>query len=363
MDGYAVRAADVASVPVTLAVAGAVPAGGFYEATLQPGQAVRIFTGAPLPAGADAIVIQEDTEASPGKVLVKEAAKPGQFVRPAGLDFRAGDIGIKAGRRMTARDVGLAAAMNVPWLKVHRRPRVAILATGDEVVMPGTPIGRSQIVCSNGISLAATIEAVGGAPIDLGIAPDNREALLAMADGARGADLLVTTGGASVGEHDLVQAVLGEAGLAVDFWKIAMRPGKPLIFGTIHGVPMLGLPGNPGLDAGLLGDLFGAGPGEDAGPRPPPTRPRATPPSPSRSAPTTAARTICAPRSATARTARCWRRRSPSRTARCSPPWRMPTAWSSARPWRRRRRSATASRSCRSPAARAGFSPSNPRRR
>lgn len=245
MDGYAVRAADVATVPVTLAVAGAVPAGGLHEAPLEPGQAVRIFTGAPLPAGADAIVIQEDTEASPGKVLVKESSRPGQFVRPAGLDFKAGDVGIKGGRRLTARDVGLAAAMNNPWLRVRRRPRVAILATGDEVVMPGTAIGRSQIVCSNGLSLAAVVQAAGGEPIDLGIAPDNREALLAMAQGARGADLLVTTGGASVGEHDLVQAVLGEAGLEVDFWKIAMRPGKPLIFGQIGGVPMLGLPGNP----------------------------------------------------------------------------------------------------------------------
>jgi len=245
MDGYAVQGADVASVPATLAVVGAVPAGGFYEPTLKPGEAVRIFTGAPLPAGADTIVIQEDTEAAGGKVTVKEAARAGQFVRPAGLDFKAGDIGIRTGRRLTARDVGLAAAMNNPWLRVRRRPRVAILATGDEVVMPGTVVGRSQIICSNGLSLAAVIEAAGGEPIDLGIAPDNRDALLAIAQGARGADLLVTTGGASVGEHDLVQAVLGEAGLQVDFWKIAMRPGKPLIFGQIGGVPMLGLPGNP----------------------------------------------------------------------------------------------------------------------
>ncbi len=245
MDGYAVQGADVATVPATLAVVGAVPAGGFYEPTLKPGEAVRIFTGAPLPTGADTIVIQEDTEATGGKVTVKEAARPGQFVRPAGLDFKAGDIGIRSGRRLTARDVGLAAAMNNPWLRVRRRPRVAILATGDEVVMPGTAVGRSQIICSNGLSLAATVEAAGGEPIDLGIAPDNRDALLAIAAGARGADLLVTTGGASVGEHDLVQAVLGEAGLQVDFWKIAMRPGKPLIFGQIGDVPMLGLPGNP----------------------------------------------------------------------------------------------------------------------
>jgi molybdopterin molybdotransferase len=245
MDGYAVRAADVVQVPATLAVVGNVPAGGAYDRRVGPGEAVRIFTGAPVPDGADAIVIQEDTEASAGKVTVREAARPGQFVRPAGLDFRAGDVGIRAGRRLTARDIGLAAAMNVPWLKVHRRPRVAVLATGDEVVMPGTPIGRSQIVCSNGLSLAAVIAAAGGEPIDLGIAADNREALTAMAAGAPGADMLVTTGGASVGEHDLIRDVLGEAGLAIDFWKIAMRPGKPLIFGAIKGTPMLGLPGNP----------------------------------------------------------------------------------------------------------------------
>lgn len=245
MDGYAVRAADLGTVPATLAVVGHVPAGGAYDKRLGPGEAVRIFTGAPVPEGADAIVIQEDTEPAGGKVTVKEAAKPGQFVRPAGLDFRRGDVGIEAGRRLTARDVGLAAAMNNPWVKVYRRPRVAILATGDEVVMPGTAIGRSQIVCSNGLSLAAAIAATGGEPIDLGIAGDNREALTAMAAGARGADMLVTTGGASVGEHDLVRAVLGEAGLDIDFWKIAMRPGKPLIFGSIKGTPMLGLPGNP----------------------------------------------------------------------------------------------------------------------
>ena len=249
MDGYAVRAADVATVPATLAIVGHVPAGGRHDRALTAGQAVRIFTGAPLPEGADAVVIQEDTAAKGDKVTVKESAARGNYVRPAGLDFRAGDVGIKAGRRLTARDVGLAAAMNVPWLKVHRRPRVAILATGDEVVMPGTPIGPSQIVCSNGLSLAAAVAGCGGEAIDLGIVADDREALKAMVAGVRGADLLVTTGGASVGEHDLVREALGDVGLAIDFWSIAMRPGKPLIFGKIGkgdgGVAMLGLPGNP----------------------------------------------------------------------------------------------------------------------
>jgi len=245
MDGYAVRAADLTKVPATLTVIGKAPAGAAFKGRVAKGEAVRIFTGAPVPQGADSIVIQEDTEARGKQVLVKQAPKPGQFVRPAGLDFKSGDVGVKAGRRLTARDIGLAAAMNVPWLKVHRRPRVAILSTGDELVMPGQAIGPSQIVCSNGISLAAMVAACGGEPIDLGIVPDDRKTLAAMARGARGADFLVTSGGASVGEHDLVQEVLGKEGLQVDFWKIAMRPGKPLIFGTIGGTPMLGLPGNP----------------------------------------------------------------------------------------------------------------------
>ncbi|MGQ0677408.1 MAG: molybdopterin molybdotransferase MoeA [Rhodospirillales bacterium] len=245
MDGYAVRATDTAGVPAALHVVGKVQAGGLFKGVVGKGQAVRIFTGAPLPEGADSIVIQEDAEARGRKVVVKEAPRKGQFIRPAGLDFKRGEVGARAGRRLTARDLGLAAAMNLPWLMVRRRPRVAILSTGDELVMPGQPIGPSRIVCSNGISLAALIAACGGEAIDLGIVPDNRRALAAIALGARGADFLVTSGGASVGEHDLVREVLGKQGLEIDFWKIAMRPGKPLIFGRIAGVPMLGLPGNP----------------------------------------------------------------------------------------------------------------------
>ncbi|WP_282608227.1 gephyrin-like molybdotransferase Glp [Pelagibius sp. Alg239-R121] len=245
MDGYAVRAADVASVPVTLEIAARVPAGGSYDGEIQAGQAARIFTGAPLPHGSDSIVIQEDTDASEDQVTVKASAVQGNYVRPAGLDFRSGDVGLHAGQRLTARDVGFAAAMNLPWLAVRRRPRVAVLATGDEVVMPGDPKGPNQIVSSNGLSLSAFVTACGGQAINLGIAPDNRDALAAIAEGAAGADLLITSGGASVGDHDLVRAGLGDSGLEVDFWKIAMRPGKPLIFGQIGGTPMLGLPGNP----------------------------------------------------------------------------------------------------------------------
>lgn len=245
MDGYAVRAADVEKAPTTLRVVGTAPAGAAYEGTVKPGEAVRIFTGGPVPAGADAIIIQEDTLAEGDKVTIQEAARVGRHIRPGGLDFKAGEIGIKAGRRLAPRDVGFAAAMNVPWLNVRRRPRIAILATGNEVVMPGDPLGPNQIVSSNALALAAAIDVWGGEPVNLGIAQDTKESLQALAAGARGADLLVTTGGASVGEHDLVQSALGERGLAVDFWKIAMRPGKPLIFGRFGDTPLLGLPGNP----------------------------------------------------------------------------------------------------------------------
>ena len=245
MDGYAVRAEDVATVPVTLDVVARVPAGGAYDGEIREGQAARIFTGAPLPRGSDSIVIQEDTEVSGDQVTIKEAAAQGNFVRPAGLDFRTGDVGLHTGHRLTARDIGFAAAMNLPWLDVRRKPRVAILATGDEVVMPGEPMNANQIVSSNGLSLSAFVTACGGQPINLGIAPDKRDVLATMAEGAKGADLLVTSGGASVGDHDLVRAGLGDSGLEVDFWKISMRPGKPLIFGQIGGTPMLGLPGNP----------------------------------------------------------------------------------------------------------------------
>ena len=245
MDGWAVRADDVARVPATLRRVGAVPAGQHFAGTVGPGETVRIFTGAPLPAGTDTIVIQEDADQDGDRVSVREGAPKGTYVRPAGLDFTAGAIGIKAGRRLTARDIGLAAAMNHPWLRVRRRPRVAILATGDEIVRPGDPIGPNQIVSSNALALSALVTSVGGDPIMLGIAPDETSALRRMAAGAAGADLLVTTGGASVGEHDLVRSGLASDGLALDFWSIAMRPGKPLMFGKLGAVPLLGLPGNP----------------------------------------------------------------------------------------------------------------------
>lgn len=246
MDGYAVRAADVAALPATLKIVGYAPAGHAFAGTVGPGEAVRIFTGAPVPDGADAIVIQENTEKDGETVRVVEGTAPkGRYVRPAGLDFAEGDVLLRAGKVLTARDIGLAAAMNVPWLMVRRKPRIAILATGDEIVMPGDPIGRDQIVSSNALALAAFIAAQGADAVDLGIAPDEEDGLRALAAGARGNDILVTTGGASVGDHDLVQSVLGDIGLEIDFWRIAMRPGKPLMFGSLGETFLIGLPGNP----------------------------------------------------------------------------------------------------------------------
>jgi molybdopterin molybdotransferase len=244
MDGYAVRAAD-AGLGARLAVIGAAPAGHPFGGEVGPGQAVRIFTGAFVPAGADAILLQEDAEESGGTVAVNEAVKPGRWIRRRGLDFAEGEALLPAGRRLTARDIGLAAAANHPWLQVHRRPRIGILATGDEIALPGEAIPAGGIVSSNAHALAALVRAGGGEPMVLPIAPDDRDAIAAAAAAARGCDMLVTTGGASVGEHDLVQKALGEEGFALDFWKIAMRPGKPLIWGRLGQTPVLGLPGNP----------------------------------------------------------------------------------------------------------------------
>jgi molybdopterin molybdotransferase len=247
MDGYAVRAADVAKAGAKLAVIGMAPAGHMFAGTVGPGQCIRIFTGAVVPPGADTILIQENADASvDGSNIVARQAEPlGRYVRPAGLDFKEGDLAIPAGTTLDARHVGLAAATNHAWLEVRRRPRVAILSTGDEIVLPGTTPAPGQIVSSNGPALAAFVAAAGGDPVLLPIAPDNEQALQAIAAGARGCDLLVTTGGASVGDHDLVRSALGAAGLKLDFWQIAMRPGKPLMFGRFGDVPLIGLPGNP----------------------------------------------------------------------------------------------------------------------
>jgi molybdopterin molybdotransferase len=255
MDGYAVRAADLASGRAILRLIGSAPAGGSYDQELGPGETVRIFTGGLLPPGADAVALQENAQADGDRVRIEGAIGPGTFVRPAGLDFQRGERTLPTGRRLTARDIGLAAALNHAWLPVRRRPRVALLATGDELVLPGQPLARAQIVSSNTVALAAMVRQWGGEPLDLGIARDRPDSLAEASEQLRGVDLAVTLGGASVGERDLVREVLGEHGLAVDFWQIAMRPGKPLMFGRVHGVPLLGLPGNP-VSAGVCAVLF-----------------------------------------------------------------------------------------------------------
>jgi molybdopterin molybdotransferase len=244
MDGYAVRA-DEANAGARLRVVGMSRAGERFKGALGPGEAVRIFTGAPVPEGADTILIQENAKRGDDVVEVVEPPAAGRHIRPAGLDFREGDVRLRAGERVTPHAISLAASMAHTALSVRRRPKVAILANGDELVPPGSIPGPDQIVSSNGIGLAALVTELGGEPIDLGIAPDNRDAIAASVDRAAGADILVTTGGASVGEHDLVQDALKDRGLKLSFWKIAMRPGKPLMVGRLGGLRVLGLPGNP----------------------------------------------------------------------------------------------------------------------
>lgn len=245
MDGYAIRYADVPSVPTTLQVVGEAPAGGAYSGTLQPGQAVRIFTGGPVPAGADTIVIQENTKSENGLVTILEPPQERRHIRKAGLDFVAGQTRLPAGTILSPRHLALLAGMNLPEIEVIRRPKIALLATGNELVLPGATPGPNQIVASSGYGLAAMVERWGGEPVSLGIVRDDTQAIVRAIESARGCDLLVTMGGASVGDHDLVQAALKQAGGQLDFWKIAMRPGKPLMFGHVSGLPLLGLPGNP----------------------------------------------------------------------------------------------------------------------
>jgi molybdopterin molybdotransferase len=244
MDGFALRATD-GQIGATLEIIGSAPAGHPFAGPVGPGEAVRLFTGSFIPAGADAVLIQEDATIDGARLTVGEACAPGKNIRRAGQDFAAGDILIQPGKRLTARDIGLAAAGNHPWLTVHRRPRIAILATGDEISLPGEAIGPGGIVSSNAHALAAFVTSCGGDPTVLPIAGDTIAAIAEAADAARGADFLITTGGASVGDHDLVQAGLAARGLSLEFWKIAMRPGKPLMFGALGAMPMLGLPGNP----------------------------------------------------------------------------------------------------------------------
>jgi molybdopterin molybdotransferase len=247
MDGYAVRSVDVNQVPAILHVIGTSAAGQRFSGMVGPQQAVRIFTGAPLPDGADTIVIQEDTEASGDRVSVKERPRHGQHIRKSGLDFASGDVLLQAGLCLDARHIALAAAMGHGTLPVRRKPRVAILATGDELVRTGEPVGPDQITASSLPATAVMVEKAGAEAIDLGIARDTLESLDERIQAARdaNADILVTLGGASVGEHDLVQKALQRQGMELGFWRVALRPGKPLMHGKLGSMLLLGLPGNP----------------------------------------------------------------------------------------------------------------------
>ncbi|MBP2298560.1 molybdopterin molybdotransferase MoeA [Azospirillum picis] len=259
MDGWAVRAGDIAAAtvdaPVLLRRIGESAAGHAFPGSVGRGEAVRIFTGAPVPDGADAVVMQEDCSADDASVRVGRAVVAGRFIRQAGFDFAAGQELLPKGRRLTARDIALAAGGNVPWLSVHRRPRIAILATGDEIALPGDPLGPSQIVSTNALGLCALVATQGGMAHNLGIAKDTADSVAAMAAGAVGCDLLVTTGGAAHGDYDLVRDVLADRGVTLDVQAVAMRPGKALMFGRAGTVPLLGLPGNP-VSTGVTALLF-----------------------------------------------------------------------------------------------------------
>ena len=247
MDGYAVRHADLQTIPASLTLIGESAAGHNFSGVVGERECVRIFTGAPLPQGADTVILQENVSRSYDTVSVEQAEPKGRHIRTAGLDFVAGDVLLKAGTQLQGRELGLAAAMDIATVSVSARPRVGILATGDELAFPGEASSIDQIICSNTFSVAALVREAGGEAINLGLARDNFTDLEA---GLRRAmseniDILVTLGGASVGDHDLVQKALAAEGMELSFWQVAMRPGKPLMHGRLGSMRILGLPGNP----------------------------------------------------------------------------------------------------------------------
>ncbi len=247
MDGYAVRATDVVNPPVRLNIIGEVAAGRPFDHAIGPGEAARIFTGGVIPDGADTIIIQEHARRDGDSVEIERSSAKGRHIRVRGLDFKAGDALLSAGHRLTARDLALAAAMNHPLVPVHRRPKIALFATGDELVPPGMEPAPGQIVSSNTISLAALARAEGAEVEDLGIVGDRLDDTVAAVRRARarGADILLTRGGASVGDYDLVQKAFAAEGMALSFWRLALRPGRPLMHGRLGAMHVLGLPGNP----------------------------------------------------------------------------------------------------------------------
>ena len=245
MDGYAIRHADLSAAGKTrLRVAQRIPAGS-TGTPLTPGTAARIFTGAPVPQGADAVVMQENCTADGDHVLIDIAPRLGENIRRAGEDISAGAQVLPSGIRLRPQEMGLAASVGLSWLPVYRKLKVATFFTGDEIVMPGTPLQPGQIYNSNRFVLAGLLQALGCEVIDLGIVPDKLEATIKVLEqAAASADLIVTSGGVSVGEEDHVKAAVESVG-KLDLWKIAIKPGKPLAFGQVGVVPFIGLPGNP----------------------------------------------------------------------------------------------------------------------
>ncbi|WP_298351436.1 gephyrin-like molybdotransferase Glp [Rhodoblastus sp.] len=254
MDGYALRAADAAG---PLRIIGESAAGKGFGAVCGAGEAVRIFTGAPVPHGADAVLIQEEAERDGESLVAAGPVKAGDNIRDVGVDFTEGAIVLRAGRRLGPADVALAASADHATLPLTRKPRVAVLSTGDELVPPGAPRGPDQIVASNAFAVLGLIAASGGEPLDLGVVGDRLDRIEAAIQRARAekADVLVTIGGASVGDRDLVRGALAREGMELSFWKVRMKPGKPLIHGHIGPMRVLGLPGNP-TSASVCGHLF-----------------------------------------------------------------------------------------------------------
>lgn len=262
MDGYAVRGDDIDAVtagrPVTLPVIETIPAGQFASRALRPGEAFRIMTGAPLPDGADTVVRVEDTDAGIERVEIRDARDARRNIRPRGEDINAGDIVLAAGELIAAAQIGVLASVGAGSVDVYRRPRVAIIGSGDELVdldrFHEALAGR-KIVSSNSYTLHALVRAAGGEPVNLGVAEDSPEALRALLERTTGCDLIVTSAGVSVGELDYTRVALEQLGADMRFWKVRMRPGAPLGFGVLRGIPWLGLPGNP-VSAMVTFELF-----------------------------------------------------------------------------------------------------------
>ncbi len=253
MDGYAIRASEL-QVGATFRVIGEAAAGNAFDGRVNPGETARIFTGAPVPEGVDHVVMQEDVTRAENVITISQTFEDKPYIVPLGDDFAVGDE-VSAPLRLRASHVALMASMNIAEVPVFRRPIIALVATGDELVMPGETPGPDQIIASNSFGLAAMLEAAGAEIRMLPIAKDTPQSLRLVLTLCAGADMIVTIGGASVGDHDIVHSVATELGLETSFYKVAMRPGKPLMAGRLMGIPMVGLPGNP-VSTMVCGQVF-----------------------------------------------------------------------------------------------------------